>query len=184
MKVRIRHAGQLSRAVRVRAGEVLRWREQRLGAVDAILRGMPVAAVQVLHGDCTERNFMFRDGQGPIVVDFRAPLRWPVWWEVARFGCAVPAVLAGAVHISRLARLVVAYRQHNAEIPVDNLTAVAQAARCYMTASVTPFQDLVAPGPVMSVADLEGYVETRHAAVVALWDRASDYDEALREALR
>ncbi|KUL29474.1 hypothetical protein ADL15_28075 [Actinoplanes awajinensis subsp. mycoplanecinus] len=148
------------------------------------LRNMPVPAAQVLHGDCTERNFIFRSGVGPALVDFRAPCRWPIWWELARIGCAVPAILSGDAHISALARFLAAYRENNDEIPVADLVAVAQAARCYTTASVTPLQDLVAPGPLLSMPVLANYVEQRHAAVTALWNRADDYDQALREALR
>jgi Ser/Thr protein kinase RdoA (MazF antagonist) len=184
MKIRLRGARHVSGPLRNRATEVLNWREQRLDEVAETLRNMPVPAIQVLHGDCTERNFIFRSGIGPALIDFRAPYRWPIWWELARIGCAVPAILSGDSHIGALTRFVTAYRECNDKIPMADLMAVAQAARCYTTASVTPFQDLVAPGPVMSMPALADYIEQRHAAVVALWNRADDYDEALREALR
>ncbi|SDT74433.1 Phosphotransferase enzyme family protein [Actinoplanes derwentensis] len=184
MKIRLHGAGHLSGALRSRANEVLNWREQRLNLVAETLRNMPVPAIQVLHGDCTERNVIFRSRIGPALIDFRAPYRWPIWWELARIGCAVPAILSGDAHIDALAQFLIAYRESNDEIPVADLMAVAQAARCYTTASVTPFQDLVAPGPVMSMPTLTDYIEQRHAAVSALWNRADAYDEKLREALR
>jgi Ser/Thr protein kinase RdoA (MazF antagonist) len=186
MIARVRHASHLDKAMRAWAADVLQWRLDRLPLVEATLRLLPAPSVQVVHGDVNAGNIIFRGERVAALVDFDPPAKRPVWWEIGRIGCSQDAILADDHWLVRLGRLLLAYREQHGRMPVQDLVAVPRAARCFMTASVTPFDDLIDPGAVvadpdgpLSMQSLTRFAVARHAAVVALWEDAEDRDQML-----
>ncbi|WP_203790340.1 phosphotransferase enzyme family protein [Paractinoplanes rishiriensis] len=183
-------APHLDRATRVWGAGVLRWRLARLPQVDEIVAGLPEPAVQVVHGDLHPGNVIFRGERVAALIDFEPPAVRQVLWEIARAACSQYAVLHDGRWPQRLGCLLRAYRSCNSRVPAGVLAAVPWLARCVMTASVTPFDDLVegraahlAAGDPLSVPALVRYAHARQEAVARLWEYSDDDDQALRQVL-
>lgn len=180
---RVRAAPHLEEPLRGWAVDVLGWRLAQLPRVAATLRALPKPVVQVLHGDCSPSNLIFHGDDVAAIVDFQPPTVRPLWWEIARIGCAQQSVLHDGAWVNRLGLLLHAYRRENDTVPAEDLLSVIRAARCFMTASVTPFDDLTDPQALAPTRALAAYAADRHAAVLALWEDAENHDEQLRQML-
>jgi Ser/Thr protein kinase RdoA (MazF antagonist) len=187
---RMRHARHLDGAVRRWGIDVLRWRMSRLSQVADILDSLPAPPLQVIHGDLNPANIIFAGDRVAALIDFDPPVVRPVWWEIARTACSPSAVLYDDHFVERVGCLLSAYRLRNPALPAGILAAVLRVARCFMTASLTPFDDLVdpraavvAPQDPRSVSALTRYAVARHEAVVRLWRDADSDDRALRQLL-
>jgi Ser/Thr protein kinase RdoA (MazF antagonist) len=181
---RLRERGGLDPAFRHWASEVLRWRMGRLPAVSAMLTELSDLSAQAVHGDFVGANLLFVDNRVSAVVDFCPPQLRPAVWEIARLGCAQRAVLRDGGWVDTLGVLLRAYHTANPSVPAGELSAVVKVAVCHMTASVTPFDDLVEPNGLIGALALQRYALARHATVDRLWRHLHSLTTTIREALR
>lgn len=187
---RVQSASYLDAGTRAWARGILEWRLSRLPRVREIMAGLPRPLCQAVHGDLNPANVIFRGERPAALIDFGPPVVRPVWWEIARFACSPPAILHDELWIERLACFLRAYRERGTRLPDSALLLVPSVARCMMTASVTPFDDLVGgrgasavPGDPLSVPSLTRYAAARHETALRLWEGAGEDEHALGKLL-
>ena len=82
----------------------------------ALLASLPPLARQVVHGDYSVQNILFREGELVAVVDFRPPERFLPAFEIGRTALAPEMVTAGSGWQDRALAFVEAYCRANPDI--------------------------------------------------------------------
>lgn len=165
--------------------QATRERQARFGGVARILASLPPLTVQILHGDLSGPNVLFKDDDAAAFVDFRPPTPGYLAWEIARLGCDPSSVLANGVEgwLTGYTDLSLAYRDANPKTSANDLVSSLRAGCAAVLCSTFPFSAPVKRPDIVDAA-LESYARARHEADLMLLDQLPVLEEALRDALR
>ncbi|MFE1416805.1 phosphotransferase enzyme family protein [Streptomyces sp. NPDC085524] len=160
--------------------------EERFAAlprVGAVLEGLPVTlTAQIVHGDLSSPNVLLRAQEVVGLIDFRQPRHRSAAWELGRIVLDPRTVVTGPDWPAGLGEAVVAYRQANPGLPVEDLLAVPRVTAGYLACSVYPLSEPV-DNPAAVTSGLEAYGRARHAALELLTGRLDEAEEVLRARL-
>ncbi|MGW8760947.1 phosphotransferase [Streptomyces sp. NPDC055815] len=164
--------------------ETARERLAGLPAVERLLAGAPARTIsQLVHGDLSGPNVLLRGDDVAAVIDFAAPGRRSLMWELGRLALDPRTVLAHPDWPEGLSRLAAVYRQRHPVVPVEELVSVVRLTAAYLGCTVYPLNAVVdGLGPVTE--SLESYARDRVAAAVVLRERLDEAEEVLRGHLR
>ncbi|MFB9483585.1 phosphotransferase enzyme family protein [Streptomyces filamentosus] len=159
-------------------------RQALLGRVERILASLPPLTVQILHGDLSGPNVLFKDDDAAAFVDFRPPTAGYLAWEIARLGCDPSSVLANGVEgwLAGYTDLTLAYRDANPKASANDLVSSLRVGCAAVLCSTFPFSAPVKRPHIVDAA-LESYGRARHEADLMLLDQLPALEEALRDAL-
>ncbi|MFD6181997.1 phosphotransferase enzyme family protein [Streptomyces goshikiensis] len=165
--------------------QATRERQACFGGVERILASLPPLTVQVLHGDLSGPNVLFKGDDAAAFVDFRPPTPGYLAWEIARLGCDPSSVLTNGVEgwLTGFTDLTLAYRDANPKTSASDLVFSLRVGCAAVLCSTFPFSAPVKRPHIVDAA-LESYGRARHEADLMLLDRLPVLEEALRDALR
>ncbi|WP_369149022.1 phosphotransferase [Streptomyces sp. R44] len=164
--------------------ETARERLAGLPTVERLLEGAPERTIsQLVHGDLSGPNVLLRGDDVAAVIDFAAPGRRSIMWELGRLALDPRTVLAHPDWPEGLGRLAAVYRRRHPTVPVEELVSVVRLTVAYLGCTVYPLNAVVdGLGPVTE--SLESYARNRVEAAVVLRERLDEAEEVLREHLR
>ncbi|MFD6334853.1 phosphotransferase enzyme family protein [Streptomyces niveus] len=165
--------------------QATRERQARFGGVERILASLPPLTVQILHGDLSGPNVLFKDDDAAAFVDFRAPTPGYLAWEIARLGCDPSSVVTNGMEgwLTGYTDLTLAYRDANPKTSANDLVSSLRVGCAAVLCSTFPFSAPVKRPDIVDAA-LESYGRARHEADQMLLDQLPVLEEALRDALR
>ncbi|WP_035803591.1 phosphotransferase enzyme family protein [Kitasatospora mediocidica] len=176
-------AGERARpdAFDAQALRTLAERRAVLHHVPALLAGLPPLTCQVLHGDYSAVNLLFRGDELTAVLDFLPPDPFAVAYELGRIAFDPRTVVLDQDWIASGVNLVRAYLETGPRLPAADVTACARVALLQLLTSLYGVkQHYLAPGLLQD--DLDRFWLLRHAAAQRLLERLGEVESALAEA--
>lgn len=161
------------------AGETLWERRAQAGHVPALIDGLPSLTAQVLHGDYSAVNLMFRGDQLAAVIDFRPPDPFLVTYELGRIAYDPRTVTLARDWQADASALISAYQRENPFAAPDDITFSARAALIQLLTSLYGVKNhYLRPGLLQH--DLDAFWPLRHQAATALLENLPAIEMNLR----
>jgi len=152
-----------------------------LPRIPELLAGLPTLTTQVLHGDYSAVNLLFKGDELTAVLDFLPPDPFLVAYELGRIAFDPRTVVLDEDWIASGVNLVGAYLETNPDLPAVDVTACARVALVQLLTSLYGVkQHYLKPGLIQ--ADLDQFWLLRHAAAKRLLDHLDDVESALTQA--
>ncbi len=152
---------------------LLHRRLELLPKAAALLASLPLLARQVVHGDYSLQNILFREGELVAVVDFRPPERFLPAFEIGRAALAPEMVTAGPGWLDKALAFVEAYCRANPDIPRSDVQFAPQVWAIQLIRSEYGVRQHYR-GPLERQADLDRFWFQRCEAAEMIRD---DLDE-------
>lgn len=162
------------------AERTLRERRDMLPRIPGLLDGLPPLSSQVLHGDYSAVNLLFRGDELAAVLDFRPPSPFLVAFELGRIAFDPRTVVHDTAWLTSATTLVGAYlvadpRAQQADIVSCGRIALVQLLRSLYGVK----QHYLKPGLLQD--DLDAFWVLRHQAATTLLEHLDDVETALAE---
>ncbi|MEQ1508710.1 MAG: phosphotransferase, partial [Myxococcota bacterium] len=153
-------------------------RKRQLGRIPALLAGLPELGSQVLHGDYTFVNLLFRDDAICAVLDFRPPEPFLRSYDLGRIAFHPNTVALDPQWLAIAATVVEAYVAANPTVPAADVAACGRVALVQLAKSLYGIeQHYLEPGLLQD--DLDAFWTLRHAAVGVLLDHLDEVEAML-----
>ncbi len=162
------------------AGQTLRERRAQAGHIPALIDGLPSSLVaQVLHGDYSAVNLMFRSDQLAAVIDFRPPDPFLVAYELGRIAYDPRTVALARDCQDDASALISAYQRENPHAAPGDITFSARAALIQLLTSLYGVKNhYLRPGLLQH--DLDAFWLLRHRAATTLLENLPAIEKNLR----
>lgn len=156
-------------------------RRTALPRIPELLASLPPLTTQILHGDYSAVNLLFRDGELTAVLDFLPPDPFLVAYELGRIAFDPRTVTLVDDWIPAGVNLVTAYLDTNPALPAADVTACARVALIQLLTSLYGVkQHYLKPGLIQE--DLDQFWLLRHSAATRLLEHLDDVENALAQA--
>lgn len=155
------------------AERTVRERRSQIGRIPDLFAGLPRLTAQVLHGDYSAVNLMFRSDQLAAVIDFRPPDPFLVAYELGRIAYDPRTVTLNPDWRKAARVLIAAYLRENPHADQRDIAFSGRAALIQLLTSLYGVKNhYLKPGLLQ--ADLDAFWLLRHqAATTLLADLAS-----------
>jgi Ser/Thr protein kinase RdoA (MazF antagonist)/glycosyltransferase involved in cell wall biosynthesis len=161
------------------AGQTLRERRAQAGHIPALIDGLPSLTAQVLHGDYSAVNLMFRADQLAAVIDFRPPDPFLVAYELGRIAYDPRTVTLARDWQDDASALISAYQRENPQAAPGDIAFSARAALIQLLTSLYGVKNhYLRPGLLQH--DLDAFWLLRHRAATALLENLPAIEKNLR----
>lgn len=160
------------------AERTLTERRADLRAVPDLFTGLPSLSTQVLHGDYSAVNLLFRGDELTGVIDFRPPNVFLVAFELGRIAFDPRTVALHENWLSAARALVNAYLETNPGVEAADVQACGRIALLQLLTSLYGVkQHYLKPGLLQD--DLDAFWVLRHEAARLLLDHLDDVEGML-----
>ncbi len=161
------------------AGQTLRERRTQAGYIPALIDGLPSLTAQVLHGDYSAVNLMFRGEELAAVIDFRPPDPFLVAYELGRIAYDPRTVTLASDWQDDASALISAYQRVNPHVAPSDIAFSARAALIQLLTSLYGVKNhYLRPGLLQH--DLDAFWLQRHRAATALLENLPAIEKNLR----
>lgn len=161
------------------AGETLRERRSQAGHIPALIGGLPSLTAQVLHGDYSAVNLMFRGDQLAAVIDFRPPDPFLVAYELGRIAYDPRTVTLARDWQHDASVLISAYQRNKPQAASGDIIFSARAALIQLLTSLYGVKNhYLRPGLLQH--DLDAFWLLRHRTATALLESLPAIEKSLR----
>lgn len=162
----------------VLAEQDLRRRRAMLPRVPEIAAGLPELTTQVLHGDYSAVNLLFRGEELAAVLDFGPPAPFLIAYELGRIAFDPRVVVLTPDWPARARSLVEAYLAARPQTAAGDVVGCARMALLRLLTSLYGVRDhYVDPGPLQD--DLNTFWLLRHRTAKTLLDQLDDIETGL-----
>lgn len=156
----------------------LRERRDQVARIPSLIADLPQLTTQVLHGDYSAMNLMFKGERLAAVIDFRPPDPFFIAYEVGRIAYDPRTVIRSPDWQGDAATLIAAYREANPAVAGDGIAYSARVALIQLLTSLYGVKNhYLKPGLLQ--ADLDEFWLLRHHAATTLLDHLPDLEKAL-----
>jgi homoserine kinase type II len=142
-------------------------RRAQIGCIPGLLAGLPHLTAQVLHGDYSAVNLMFRGDQLAAVIDFRPPDPFLVAYELGRIAYDPRTVVLNPDWRKAACVLIAAYLRENPRADHRDICFSGRVALIQLLTSLYGVKNhYLKPGLLQ--ADLDAFWLLRHQAATSL----------------
>lgn len=161
------------------AQRTLRSRREQIERIPSLINGLPELTAQVLHGDYSAVNLMFRGDELAAVIDFRPPDPFLVAYELGRIAFDPRTVTLDPDWQNAAITLVSAYLRENPQARTHDIAYSARAALIQLLTSLYGVKNhYLKPGLLQD--DLDAFWLARHQAATSLLDELPNLEKQLR----
>jgi Ser/Thr protein kinase RdoA (MazF antagonist) len=156
----------------------LRRRQATLTAVPAIVAGLPALTTQVLHGDYSAVNLLFRGDTLAAVLDFSPPQPFLVAYELGRIAFDPRVVVLTEDWLARGLTLIQAYVAARPTVAAGDVLGCGRVILLRLLTSLYGIRNhYLCPGPLQD--DLDAFWSLRHRAANIMLNQLNDIEAGL-----
>lgn len=160
------------------ARRTLHERRDQVARIPALIADLPPLTTQVLHGDYSAMNLMFKREHLAAVIDFRPPDPFFIAYELGRIAYDPRTVTRSPDWQGDAAALIIAYRETNPDVATDGIAYSARIALIQLLTSLYGVKNhYLKPGLLQ--ADLDEFWLLRHHAATTLLGHLPDLEKTL-----
>lgn len=157
----------------------LRERRTQIGRIPDLIHGLPDLTAQVLHGDYSAVNLMFRGDELAAVLDFRPPNPFLVAYELGRIAFDPRTVTIDPDWDQAAIVLIAGYLTEHPDAKPDDIAFCARVALIQLLTSLYGVKNhYLKPGLLQD--DLDAFWSLRHRAATRLLERLPEIEKDLR----